>query len=114
VFLDEYHCISAVLPVFRRHLEILTLVAEIWQNQDRGQFRRQPITLIGIFFMQAAKATTGENFLTLVEAASELRISERSLRSFIAAGQVHAVRLGQRVVRIPRAEIERLAMANRT
>jgi excisionase family DNA binding protein len=58
-----------------------------------------------------ATATIGnsDRFLTLFEAADELKISERSLRSLIAAGEVRAVRLGKRIVRIPRAEIERLA-----
>ena len=49
-------------------------------------------------------------FLTIVEAADELKISERSLRSLIAAGEIRARRLGKRIVRIPRNEIERLAI----
>lgn len=58
-----------------------------------------------------ATATTRklDTFLTLWEAADELKISERSLRSLIAAGEVRARRLGKRIVRIPRSEIERLA-----
>jgi excisionase family DNA binding protein len=59
--------------------------------------------------MKKATTRTPELFLTIVEAADELKISDRSLRSLIAAGEVRATRLGKRIVRIPRAEIERLA-----
>jgi excisionase family DNA binding protein len=51
----------------------------------------------------------GDTFLTIVEAADELKISERSLRTLVAAGEVRARRLGKRIVRIPRSEIERLS-----
>ena len=57
----------------------------------------------------AIASNTAPTFLTVVEAADELKISERSLRTLIAAGEVRAMRLGKRIVRIPRVEIERLA-----
>jgi excisionase family DNA binding protein len=59
--------------------------------------------------MSAAASRKPDTFLTLWEAADELKISDRSLRNLIAAGEVRATRLGKRIVRIPRAEIERLA-----
>ena len=52
---------------------------------------------------------TRDLFLTIFEAADELKISERSLRSLIQTGEIRATRLAKRIVRIPRAEIERLA-----
>jgi excisionase family DNA binding protein len=59
--------------------------------------------------MPKEMAGKGDIFLTILEAADELKISERSLRSLITAGEVRARRLGKRIVRIPRTEIERLA-----
>jgi excisionase family DNA binding protein len=59
--------------------------------------------------MPAANTRKPDLFLTLFEAADELKISDRSLRSLISAGEVRACRLGKRIVRIPRAEIDRLA-----
>jgi excisionase family DNA binding protein len=59
--------------------------------------------------MATATARKPDTFLTLWEAADELKISERSLRSLIKTGEVRARRLGKRIVRIPRSEIERLA-----
>ncbi len=59
--------------------------------------------------MPTATARKPDLFLTIFEAADELKISERSLRSLIATGEVRARRLGKRIVRIPRSEIDRLA-----
>jgi excisionase family DNA binding protein len=53
-------------------------------------------------------------FLTIIEAADELKVSDRSLRALIVAGEVRALRLGKRIVRIPRSEIERLANAGQS
>lgn len=47
-------------------------------------------------------------FLTICQTAKELQVSERTLRSLIATGEIKATRLGKRIVRIPRTEIERL------
>jgi excisionase family DNA binding protein len=59
--------------------------------------------------MATATARKPDTFLTIWEAADELKISERSLRTLIAAGEIRARRLGKRIVRIPRSEIDRLA-----
>jgi excisionase family DNA binding protein len=50
---------------------------------------------------------------TVAEAAKELRVSVRSLRRWIASGQVQIVRFG-RAVRIPHSEVQRLAKAGIT
>lgn len=63
--------------------------------------------------MATATARKPDLFLTIFEASAELKISERSLRTLLAAGEVRATRLGKRIVRIPRAEIERLATVER-
>jgi excisionase family DNA binding protein len=47
-------------------------------------------------------------FLTLTEASELLKISDRSLRKLIALGEVRAVKLGRRIVRVPITEIDRL------
>ncbi len=59
--------------------------------------------------MATATTRKPDTFLTTWDAADELKISERSVRSLIAAGEIRARRLGKRIVRIPRSEIERLA-----
>jgi excisionase family DNA binding protein len=61
--------------------------------------------------MPTATARKPAEFLTIIEAARELKISERCLRYLIVAGEVRATRLGKRIVRVPRREIERLADA---
>lgn len=48
--------------------------------------------------------------VTVAEAAKELRVSQRSVRRWIALGQVRSVRLG-RALRLPRSELRRLAEA---
>jgi excisionase family DNA binding protein len=48
--------------------------------------------------------------VTVAEAAKELRVSQRSMRRWIALGQVRSVRFG-RAVRLPRSELRRLAEA---
>jgi excisionase family DNA binding protein len=48
--------------------------------------------------------------VTVAEAAKELRVSQRSVRRWIALGQVRNVPLG-RAVRIPRSELRRLVEA---
>jgi excisionase family DNA binding protein len=46
--------------------------------------------------------------VTVAEAAKDLRVSQRSIRRWIATGGVQVVRFG-RAVRIPRSEVRRLA-----
>ncbi len=45
--------------------------------------------------------------LTMRETQRELRISETTLRQAIKNGEIHAIRIGRRVI-IPRASLERL------
>lgn len=56
-----------------------------------------------------AKPTPQAPFLTTFEAADELKISDRSIRNLIAAGEIKATKLGRRIIRIPRSEMDRLA-----
>lgn len=58
-------------------------------------------------------AVTAGPFLTISETANDLKLSERTVRELIAAGEIKAMRLGKRIVRIPRAEIERLISVSR-
>ena len=58
--------------------------------------------------MPAATAKKSSPFLRIIEFADELQISEKTVRNRINNGEIHAVRLGKRIVRIPRTEIERL------
>ena len=47
-------------------------------------------------------------FLTVAEAADELAVTERFIRKLIADGQLRAVKVGTRVVRIRRTDLEDL------
>ncbi len=47
-------------------------------------------------------------FLTTREAAEELKCSVPSIRRAIARGTLRAVRIGERVIRIPLSSLERL------
>ena len=47
-------------------------------------------------------------FLTVAEAADELAVTERFIRKLIADGDLRAVKVGARVVRIRRADLEDL------
>lgn len=47
-------------------------------------------------------------FLTIPEAADELRVSEDKVKALIADGRLPAVRLGPRTTRIPREGLEAL------
>ena len=44
-------------------------------------------------------------FITVTEAAEELRVSERYIRKLIANGDLSAVKVGSRLVRIHRASL---------
>lgn len=52
-------------------------------------------------------------FLTKDEAAEELRVSRDYIDQMIGEGRLGAVRLSERVTRIPLAELERLAASLR-
>lgn len=45
---------------------------------------------------------------TIIETAAALKISERTVRDLIEAGEIKALRLGNRIIRVPKTEIERL------
>ena len=47
-------------------------------------------------------------FLTVAQAAEELHVTERFIRKLIAAGDLRAVKVGARVVRIRRADLDDL------
>lgn len=47
-------------------------------------------------------------FLTVAEAAEELRVTERFIRKLIATGDLSAVKVGSRLVRIRRASLEEI------
>lgn len=51
---------------------------------------------------------TRSPFLTVAQAADELAVTERFIRKLIADGQLRAVKVGARVVRIRRADLEDL------
>ena len=57
-------------------------------------------------------AGRGENprtsFLTIAQAAEELAVTQRFIRKLIAEGQLHAVKIGTRVIRIRRTDLEDL------
>ena len=47
-------------------------------------------------------------FLTVARAADELAVTERFIRKLIADGQLRAVKVGTRVVRIRRSDLDDL------
>ena len=47
-------------------------------------------------------------FLTVAQAAEELAVTERFIRKLIAEGQLHAVKIGTRVIRIRRTHLDDL------
>ena len=51
---------------------------------------------------------TRSPFLTVARAADELAVTERFIRKLIAEGQLRAVKVGTRVVRIRRSDLEGL------
>lgn len=58
--------------------------------------------------------STGRPFLTVAEAADELAVTERFIRKLIAEGELRAVKVGARVVRIRRSDLEDLLRPVRT
>ena len=47
-------------------------------------------------------------FLTVAEAAEQLHVTERFIRKLIATGDLRAVKVGSRLVRIRRSDLEAL------
>lgn len=58
----------------------------------------------------SASAPTSDELLDVAAVSGELGVSERHVRRMIANRELHAVRIGRRVL-IPRGEIQRLARA---
>ncbi|HEY8720912.1 helix-turn-helix domain-containing protein [Pengzhenrongella sp.] len=53
-------------------------------------------------------------FITVAEAAEELHVTERFIRKLIATGDLSAVKVGSRLVRIRRASLEEILRPVRT
>lgn len=53
-------------------------------------------------------ATITRQLVTMADAAAALAVSIRTVRRYVAAGQLDAVRLGRRTLRIKAESIERL------
>ena len=51
---------------------------------------------------------TRSPFLTVARAADELAVTERFIRKLIAQGELRAVKVGSRVVRIRRSDLDDL------
>ena len=51
---------------------------------------------------------TPDEFLTVAEVAAILRLNQQTIRNWIDAGKLPAVRVGARRVRIPRSDFDRL------
>lgn len=56
--------------------------------------------------------TTPRRLISLAEAADALAVSTKTVRRYIAAGDLDAVRLGRRTIRIKAESIERLIDAH--
>lgn len=56
----------------------------------------------------APRSTTPPAFATIAEAADLLQVSPKTVRRYIAAGRLTAVRIGPRLVRVELASLERL------
>jgi len=55
-----------------------------------------------------ATGPTRSPFLTVARAADELAVTERFIRKLIAQGELRAVKVGSRVVRIRRSDLDDL------
>ncbi len=58
--------------------------------------------------MTAIAGPTQSRLLPVTEAANELNVTERFIRKLIAEGNLDAVRVGTRLVRIRRTDLEAL------
>lgn len=71
-----------------------------------GQERTRPLTS-----ETAMPATIARRLVTLADAADALAVSTRTVRRYIADGQLEAVRLGRKTLRIKADSIERFVDA---
>ena len=58
--------------------------------------------------MTASAVTTPQRLVSLAEAAEILSVSTKTVRRYIAAGDLDAVRLGRRTIRIKAESLDRL------
>jgi excisionase family DNA binding protein len=56
----------------------------------------------------ATVATTPRRLISLTEAADALAVSTKTVRRYIAAGELDAVRLGRRTIRVRVDSLDRL------
>lgn len=64
--------------------------------------------------MEIQDLNAGEkNWLTVPEAAEELRLPRTRCYELIACGELPAVRIGERSIRVNKAELERFLLENR-
>jgi len=61
----------------------------------------------------SVKATEQQSWLTVPEVAEELQIPRTRAYSLIADGELPAVRIGERSIRVNRAELERFLLETR-
>jgi len=64
--------------------------------------------------MTTIASPSQSRFLTVAEAAEELHVTERFIRKLIALGDHDAVKVGSRLIRIGRADLEALLHPVRT
>lgn len=62
--------------------------------------------------MPATATTTTRRLVSLPEAAGVLGVSVKTVRRYIAAGDLEAVRLGRRLIRIKAESLDRLIDAH--
>jgi excisionase family DNA binding protein len=60
----------------------------------------------------ATTATTSRRLMSLAEAADALAVSTKTVRRYIAAGHLDAVRLGRRTIRVRVESIDRMIDAH--
>ena len=58
--------------------------------------------------MTTVASPSQSRFLTVAEAAEDLHVTERFIRKLIATGDLDAVKVGRRLVRIRRADLDAL------
>lgn len=58
--------------------------------------------------MTTVAGPSQSRFLSVAEAADDLHVTERFIRKLIANGDLRAVKIGSRLVRIRRDDLERL------
>lgn len=79
-------------------LRLATLMILVFVRRVRGG-REMPST---------GEAKHSAEFLTVAEVADRLRVTERFIRRLIASGELEAVKIGSRVIRIRSAEMDAL------